>query len=925
MANLERRLDLSAVVAISISAMLGSGIFVLPGIAAAKTGPSVWLAYLVAGLCVLPAALSKGELGTAMPSAGGTYIYLDRTFGPLVGTISGLGLWLSLLLKSSFALLGLGVYLLVVADVPVKPVALTFLCGIVVLNIVGVKGVGRVQKFVTAVALGMLVVLTLTGFFELDQENLRDGFPFGALGFVDAVGFVVISYAGVTKVAAIAEEIKNPARNLPAGMLLSLVIVMIIYSLVALVLVGDLGLEALSGDLHPIYALAVAQDFPKPVTIGVAVIGTLTMVSMATAGLLAGSRFPFAMSRDDLLPPVLKGIHHRFLTPIPAILATGAIMFAAIAFLEIEKIAKLASAFMLMMFGAVNLSVIILRETGVQWYKPAFRSPLYPWVQIFGVITNLGLIIVMGPLAVAAGVSIAVPGLILFLLYGRKRVKRSGVVTKRLTRQDMLKSTRGSAVPQSGSDARPLAVDAEAPEEAAVVVALFGGERSPEILVELGQGLAHGGRIEVVYLTEVPEQSILSGWEEDPTCASVRRRIQAMAETHELELDFEALPTYDQIDTVHRYASRLNCEWVVMEWSGRARDAFTIGNPIGWLKDHLPANLARFHDAGVRYIRKILVHAEPGANDALVAYTADKLAREHGASLTFIRYVPQEADASREASEKEYLEQIRQLCEQDAEIMIARGKSEAEVIATQSAFFDLLVTTEVRQRSIFSRVVGTISDRLSETAVACSVLRVLSPPDATHQALERIRARPNTLWKSAALASYFDPDLIRAQLPAQKKDALFLQMARALSEAKGSDLQSDQILASLWERERSLNTGIGNGIALPHATVPNMSGTRVGVFTCREPVDYGAADGVPVDVFVVTIGGPSDRYAHLDVLASISKMLSRTDLLSRLRAADDTDAILAAVRSADDAVGGDTAPTRPADPELVERLERGVD
>ena len=100
MKTLERRLGLGAVVAISISAMLGSGIFVLPGLAAAKTGPLVWLAYLVAGLTVLPAALSKSELSTAMPTSGGTYVYLERTFGPLAGTISGIGLWLSLLLKS---------------------------------------------------------------------------------------------------------------------------------------------------------------------------------------------------------------------------------------------------------------------------------------------------------------------------------------------------------------------------------------------------------------------------------------------------------------------------------------------------------------------------------------------------------------------------------------------------------------------------------------------------------------------------------------------------------------------------------------------------------------------------------------------------------------------------------------------------------
>lgn len=106
MKALERRLGLSSVVAISISSMLGSGIFVLPGLAFLETGPSLWMAYLFSALCVLPAALSKSELATAMPTSGGTYVYLERTFGPLAGTIAGLGLWLSLLLKSAFALVG---------------------------------------------------------------------------------------------------------------------------------------------------------------------------------------------------------------------------------------------------------------------------------------------------------------------------------------------------------------------------------------------------------------------------------------------------------------------------------------------------------------------------------------------------------------------------------------------------------------------------------------------------------------------------------------------------------------------------------------------------------------------------------------------------------------------------------------------------
>ena len=135
--KLERSLGLGAVVAISISAMIGSGIFVLPGIAALQAGPTIWLAYLVSALCVLPAAISKSELATAMPTSGGTYVYLERTFGPLAGTVSGLGLWLSLLLKCAFALVGFGAYLSVLADVPLIQTSLILLVVITILNIFG--------------------------------------------------------------------------------------------------------------------------------------------------------------------------------------------------------------------------------------------------------------------------------------------------------------------------------------------------------------------------------------------------------------------------------------------------------------------------------------------------------------------------------------------------------------------------------------------------------------------------------------------------------------------------------------------------------------------------------------------------------------------------------------------------------------------
>ena len=146
MKKLERSLTLPAVIAIGIGGMLGTGIFVLPGLAATKIGASLWLAYLIAAICILPAAYSKSELATAMPSSGGTYVFIERAFGPLFGTISGLGLWIALVLKCAFALVGIGAYVLVVLDMDseaiTKSVGLGFLFLVFLLNIVGAKKQG---------------------------------------------------------------------------------------------------------------------------------------------------------------------------------------------------------------------------------------------------------------------------------------------------------------------------------------------------------------------------------------------------------------------------------------------------------------------------------------------------------------------------------------------------------------------------------------------------------------------------------------------------------------------------------------------------------------------------------------------------------------------------------------------------------------
>ena len=137
--KLKKELGLWDVYAIATGAMFSSGFFLLPGLAAAETGPSVFLAYFISGLIVLPTMFSVAELATAMPKAGGTYYIIDRSLGPIIGTIGGYGSWLALVLKSAFALIGMGAYLAIYFDISIVPVAIILTLVFGVLNVVGAK------------------------------------------------------------------------------------------------------------------------------------------------------------------------------------------------------------------------------------------------------------------------------------------------------------------------------------------------------------------------------------------------------------------------------------------------------------------------------------------------------------------------------------------------------------------------------------------------------------------------------------------------------------------------------------------------------------------------------------------------------------------------------------------------------------------
>lgn len=446
--SLEKHLGLFDVIAFGIGPMLSSGFFLLPGMVYGKVGPAAILAYAVAGLLFIPSLISKAELATAMPRAGGPYYFLDRSMGPLVGTISGLGTWLALAFKSAFALVGLGAYLVLFLALPVKPVAIALCAVFAGLSISGVKNVGRFQGIFVSLILGVLVFFIARGLFDLQPANFRPFFPSLSGSFLEAVGIVYISFAGITKIVSVAEEVKDLERNIPLGMMLAISITLVIYVLGLIVVVGVMPGETLSGSVTPIADAADAYMGPVG-KIVVSIAAILAFVTSANAGITAASRYPLAMSRDDLIGEYWQKIG-KFKTPTRSIVLTMGLMIFFILMLSPEGIAKLGSAFMLLIFGLMNLAVIVMRESRITAYDPGYQTRFYPWMQIVGILTTVVLIPGLGVLSMMLSLGVVVTGTLWYYLYAKERMNRSAALYQ------VFERLGASATPQISEELRQI-------------------------------------------------------------------------------------------------------------------------------------------------------------------------------------------------------------------------------------------------------------------------------------------------------------------------------------------------------------------------------------------------------------------------------------------------------------------------------------
>ena len=694
--RLGRSLGFFSTFAIGTGTMIGAGIFLLPGIAMANAGSGAIISFLLGGLISIATAISMAELATGMPLAGGSYYYISRTMGAAFGAVIGLGSWLALVFKGTFALIGLAEYSQIFYPLPIYLVAAVTGVLLLIINYRGAKSSGSLQNVIVVILLVILVLFIGKVSFEVKPDNFFPVASHGITSIITTTGVIFISYLGLAEAAAVSEEVKNPSKNLPRAFIASAVIVTIFYVGIMAAVVGFSGPEGAVRTVTPLADIAglIAGDSGKFFIAFAALLATL---STANGAILSSSRFPFAMSRDALMPEWFVMIHKKYETPYNAILVTGSVMVVLLFLFDIEQLARLGGAFNILIFILLNVAVIILRKRTLPGYEPTFRDPFFPFTQIFGVVGSLLLLPLLGGLPLLFSVLMIFAGAGWYMLYGKDKAMPAYNLF------DLLENN----VERVSAEPKPVG-------RVLVPVSNPGHELD---LLKLADLL--GDEIICLHVIEVPNQTSLKVAQE----AYHEKQIEM---DYRFQEDFEHYPVkfgnkreyiiaFDHriSNSIIEQAEIENADIIIMGWHESKRFKYSFGDvtndvlvssksQIALLKGHLPDS-----------IKKILVAYNGRENSVHGLSLAKKIAANTGASMKIISIVSPDEDPDKKEKVYEELEDlVKKIPSIPVSFKILEKYSIEDAILEVSNGYDLTIIGDSSERFKIS-LLGTLSQRIA--------------------------------------------------------------------------------------------------------------------------------------------------------------------------------------------------------------------
>ncbi len=462
--------------AMGVGAVIGAGIFVLTGLAAREfAGPALILSFVLSGLACIFVALCYAEFASMVPLAGSAYTYSYAALGEVFAWIIGWDLILEYSLASSLVAVGWSHYFIKLIGtfglhIPtwltndywtlshhsngVLTQIVPYFCGIpIVLNlpaaliiivitallVVGIKESARFNSIIVGVKLAVILMVIFIGWFYVKKENWGNSFstfaPFGVGGIGTGAAYVFFAYIGFDAVSTTAQEARNPKRDVPIGIIASLVLCTILYIAVTAILTGmvyykDINVDAPLADAFSRYGMVKVSFF-----ISVGAVAGLTSVLLVL--LLGQSRIFWAIARDGLLPErIFAAIHPRFGTPYISTIIVGGCVSITAGCLPIEEIAKLVNIGTLLAFCMVSAAVIILRVKAPH-HPRAFKCPFVPVIPVLGIIACVYMMIRLELFTwIRLFIWLAI-GAVVYAVYGRrhsKLAKKHALMEKENTR-----------------------------------------------------------------------------------------------------------------------------------------------------------------------------------------------------------------------------------------------------------------------------------------------------------------------------------------------------------------------------------------------------------------------------------------------------------------------------------------------------------
>lgn len=445
--GLKKVLGSWSLMALGIGCTIGAGIFVMPGeIAATHAGPAVVISFVLAAIACALAALSYSELASMIPISGSAYSYAYATMGELVAWFIGWDLLLEYGLANAAVAAGWGPYLNTVLKsfgiqippvflfAPGQPIPGTELVGVfnvpaavaialvTGLLILGIRESARTNAILVGLKILVLVMFVAVGLPAFKPELLQPYMPFGWHGVISGAATVFFLFIGFDAVSTVAEEAKNPQRDIPIGILGGLGIVTVLYIAVASVLTGLIPLH----DLKVAEPLAVALNaIQQPQAAWVlSVVAVVGIASVLLVGSIGQTRILYVMSRDGLMPRFMANLHARFGTPVETTLVLGVVTALLAGAVPLDALVDLVSIGTLAAFIIVAIGVMVLRAKAPELPR-VFRCPWVPVVPLAGIGINLYL---MSGLSLPVWIRFLVwmgLGLVIYFVWGHRSVTRT--------------------------------------------------------------------------------------------------------------------------------------------------------------------------------------------------------------------------------------------------------------------------------------------------------------------------------------------------------------------------------------------------------------------------------------------------------------------------------------------------------------------